>query len=52
MHVLHDKVVGGSSMIGFPPVIADSEQDKPEIEPGPLGWFTSAVTTGLQEVRQ
>ena len=23
----------------------------PGIEPGPLGWYTGALTTGLQEVR-
>ena len=43
-------MVDGSSMIGFPLVIADSERDIPGIEPGPLGWYTSALTTGLQEV--
>jgi hypothetical protein len=43
-------VVDGSSMIGFLLVIADTEQDMPGIEPGPLGWYTSALTTGLQEV--
>ena len=39
-------------LIGFPHVIADSERDVPGIEPGTLGWYTSALTTGLQEVRQ
>ena len=34
-------------MIGFPLVIADSEWDMPETKPGPLGWYTSALTTGL-----
>ena len=37
-------------MIGFPLVIADSEPDMPKIEPGPLGWHTSTLTTELQEV--
>ena len=37
-------------MIGFPLVIVDSKQDMPGIEPGPLGWYTSKITTGLQEV--
>ena len=36
-------------MIGFPHVIADSEGDIPGIEPGPLGWHTSALTIELQE---
>ena len=51
-HVVHKNVVGGSSMIGFPLVIAVSERDMPGIEPGPLGWHTSALTNELQEVRQ
>ena len=38
-------------MIRFPLVIADSERDMPGIEPGLLGWHTSALTTDLQEVR-
>jgi hypothetical protein len=37
-------------MIGFPLGISDSEQDLPGIKPGPLGWYTSTLTTGLQEV--
>ena len=45
-HVVHENVVGGSSMIGFPLVIGDSEQQESN-----LGWYTSALTTGLQEVR-
>ena len=44
-------MVDGSSMIGFPLVIAGSERDMPGIEPGPLGWQTSTLTTELQEVR-
>ena len=43
-------MVDGSSMMGFPLVIADSERDIPGIETGPLGWYTSALTTGLQVV--
>ena len=43
-------MLDGSSMIGFPLVIADSERDMPGIEPGQLGWYISALTTGLQEV--
>ena len=39
-------------MVGFPLVIAVSERDMPGIEPGPLGWHTSALTNELQEVRQ
>ena len=46
----HENMVDGSSMIGFPLVIADSEQDMPGIKPGPLGWHTRALTTELQEV--
>ena len=50
--VVHENVVGGSNITWvFPLVIADSERDMPGIEPGPLGWYTSALTTGLQEVR-
>ena len=45
-------MVGGSSMIGFPLVIALHERDMPGIEPGPLGWHTNALTNELQEVRQ
>ena len=33
---VRQSVVVGSSMIGFPLVIADSEQDMQGIEPGPL----------------
>ena len=51
-HIEHRNVVEVSSMIGFPLVMADSERDKPGIEPGPLGWHTSALTNELQEVRQ
>ena len=43
-HVVHENVVGGSSMIGFRLVIAVSEWDMPGIEPRPLGWHTSALT--------
>ena len=42
-------MVDGSSMIGFSPVITDSERDMLGIEPGPLGSHTSALTTELQE---
>ena len=52
MHVVHENVVGGNSMIGFPLGIAVSERDMLEIEPGPLGWHTSALTNELQEVGQ
>ena len=53
IHEVHENVVGGSSIIwGFPLVIGDSERDMPGIEPGPPGWYTSAISTGLQEVRQ
>ena len=44
-------MVDGSIMIGFPLVIADSEQDMPGIEPGPLGWHTSALNIKLQDIR-
>ena len=51
-HVVHENLIGSSSIIWvFPLVIADSEQDMPGIEPGPLGWYTTALTTRLQEVR-
>ena len=49
--MLYTKSGGGSSMIRFPLVIAVSERDMPGIEPGPLGWHTSALTNKLQEVR-
>ena len=52
LHVVHKNVVGGSSMIGFPFVIAVSEWDMPGIKPGPLGWHVSALTNELEEVRQ
>ena len=32
--------------------LAESERDMPGIEHGPLGWQTSAITIGLQELRQ
>ena len=35
---LHESEVGGSSMYGFPLVIADSKQDMTGIEAVPLGW--------------
>ena len=35
-------MVDGSSIIGFPLVIADSEEDMQGIEPGPLSRHTSA----------
>ena len=52
MHVVHKHVVGGTSMIGSPLVIAVSEQDMPGIKLGLLGWHTSALTNELEEVRQ
>ena len=48
-HVVHKNVVGGSSMIGLPLVIADSIRDMPGITPGPLGWYFSALTTELHK---
>ena len=36
-------------MTGFSLVIADSERDMPAIEPGPLGWHTSALTNELKK---
>ena len=50
-YVVHRNVVDGSRMIGIPLSIVDSEWDMPWIEPGPLGWHTSALTNELQEVR-
>ena len=49
-NTFYKKGANGSSMIGFPFVIADSEQDMPGIKPGPLGRHTSALTNELQEV--
>ena len=43
-HVEHDNMVGGNSMIMFPPVIADSERDMPGIDPGPVGRHNSIQT--------
>ena len=48
-HIVHRNVVGGSSMVGFPLVIADSERDMQGIKTRPL---TSALTNELEEVRQ
>ena len=45
-------MLGGSSMIGFPLVIAVSERDMPGIEPGVLGWHTSVLTNELLEAGQ
>ena len=42
-------MVDGSSMIGFHLVIAVSEWEMPGIKHGTLGWYTSALTNGLQE---
>ena len=50
-HVVHKNVVGGSSMIWFPLVIAVSERHMPGIKPGSLGWHTSTLTNEQQEVR-
>ena len=36
-HVVHRNMVDGSSMIGFPLIIADIERDMPGSKPGPLG---------------
>jgi hypothetical protein len=52
LRVHENEVVGSSIILVFPLVIADSERDIPGIDRGPLGWYTSALTTGLQEVRQ
>jgi hypothetical protein len=46
-HVVHENAENGSSMVRFPLVIADSEHYMPGIKPGPLGVYTSALTTGL-----
>ena len=48
-HVV-DKVVVGSSMIGFPLVIAVSERDLSGIKPGLLSCHSSALTNELPEV--
>ena len=50
-HVVHENVVGGSTMIWFPLLIAVSKGDMQGIEPGPLGWHTSDLANELQEVR-
>ena len=46
--LVHKNAVDGSSMLGVPLVIADSERDMPELEPEPLGWYGSTLTTGLK----
>jgi hypothetical protein len=51
-HVVRENMVDGSSMIGFPLVIAVSEWDIPEIKPWTLGCNTSALTNEIQEERQ
>ena len=45
-------MLDSSSMVGFPLVIANFEQDMPGNEPGSLGWHTSAQITDLQELSQ
>ena len=45
-------MVGGSSVIGFPLVIAVYEWDMQRIKPGPQGWHTSALTNELIEMRK
>ena len=46
-HVVHKNLIGGSSIIWiFHLVKADSERDMPGIEPGPLGGYTSAISSG------
>ena len=44
-------MVVAAAWSGFPLVVAVSERDMAGIEPGPLGWHTSAITNELQEVR-
>jgi hypothetical protein len=54
LHVVHENLIGCIIWVfirDFPHVIADSERDMQGIEPWALGWYTSALTTGLQEVR-
>ena len=51
-HAVHENMVGGSNMVGFPLVIAVSEWDIIGIKPGTQGWPTSALTNELQDVRQ
>ena len=46
MHVVHKKLVDGSSMIRFPLVIADETG----MEPWPPEWHTRALTTELLKV--
>ena len=43
-------MVGGINMTRFPLVIAVSERDMQGIEPGLLGWHTSALTNEFQKV--
>ena len=50
LHVVHKNVVGGSSMIRYLVVIAESLQEMPGIKPGPLGRHTKALTTELMKV--
>ena len=50
IYVVHNNVLGGSSMIGLPLVIAVSERDMPGIEPGPLGWHISVLTNEIHQV--
>ena len=48
-YVVHKNVVGGSSMIKFPLVIAVSERDMNQTRAS-IGWHTSALINELQEV--
>ena len=48
MYVVHESVVDGSGMVGFPLVILIA--GRPGIEPGQIGWDTSNLTTQLQEL--
>jgi hypothetical protein len=48
--LVHNSVVGCSSMTGYPLAIADSNQEEPGMEPVPLDWHTSTQTTELQDV--
>jgi hypothetical protein len=48
-HVVHENVVGGISLIGFPLVAAIPERDMLGIKPGPLGWHTSTLTNDIRK---
>ena len=44
-HVFHKYMVGGSTLVGFPFVSADTKQDRSGKKHGLQSWHTSALAT-------